>query len=283
MRALTIGLLLLNGALNPAFPATPPPVMLANVYAADADIDVTEYWVSEKYDGVRAWWDGRNLVTRAGNVIHAPAWFIAGWPDTPLDGELWIGRGQFEEVSGAVRDAVPDDASWRPVRYMVFDLPLHDGVFSERLTALHDLLHRVAIAQLQVVPQFKVASHAELEMALQMTVAAGGEGLMLHRGDSLYRAERNNDLLKFKTYEDAEARVIGHTPGKGKYAGSLGALVVERSDGLRFSIGSGFTDQQRSAPPPIGACVTFAYHGLTANRVPRFARFLRMRQDGCGS
>ena len=221
MRVLTIVFLLLNGALG-ARAAEPPPVLLANIYAADADIDVTEYWISEKYDGVRAWWDGRDLVTRGGNVIHAPGWFVAGWPDTPLDGELWIGRGQFEEVSGAVRDAVPDEASWRKVKYMVFDLPMHDGVFSERRAALNNVLHGLAIAWVQVVPHFKVASHAELETVLQTIVAGGGEGLMLHRGDSLYRAGRSDDLLKLKPYEDAEARVIGHTSGKGKYAGMLG-------------------------------------------------------------
>lgn len=256
----------------------PPPLMLADVYA-DADIDLADYWVSEKYDGVRAYWDGEKLLTRGGQRIHAPAWFIAGWSKLPLDGELWIGRGEFAAVSSTVRDQHPDEAAWRRIRFMIFDLPAHAGAFTERLNDLNVITRRLSMPWVQAVAQFRVPGRDALDRKLHEIVKAGGEGLMLHRGSSLYRAERNDDLLKLKPYQDAEARVIAYLPGKGKYLGMLGAVQVERPDGVQFHLGSGFTDEQRRHPPPLGSWVTYGYNGLTANGIPRFARFMRLRDD----
>jgi DNA ligase-1 len=257
---------------------TPPPLLLANAYE-DAEIDVSRYWVSEKYDGVRGYWDGKRLLTRSGNVIHAPEWFTHGWPDTPLDGELWAGRGQFEQVVATVRDRNSDDAAWRQIRFMVFDLPAHNGTFNERLAALRALLASTSSDWLRAVTHARIADESALNFQLAVIVQAGGEGLMLHREDSLYRPERSDDLLKLKPYQDAEAQVIAHLPGQGKFAGMLGALLVRNPDGTEFRIGTGFTDEQRRDPPPVGSWVTYGYQNLTARGVPRFARFLRMRAD----
>lgn len=250
--------------------------MLANDYD-DADVDVSRYWVSEKYDGVRAYWDGKHLVTRAGNTIHAPEWFTRDWPIEPLDGELWAGRGQFEQVTATVRDLEPDDEAWRHIRFMVFDLPARGETFSSRLEILRSLLAPTHIDWLSAVTQSRVADDAALHLQLETIAAAGGEGLMLHKEDSLYRAERNDDLLKLKPYHDAEARVIAHLPGQGKYLGMLGSLLVRAANGAEFRIGTGFTDEQRRHPPPIGSSITYSYHNLTARGIPRFARFLRVR------
>jgi DNA ligase-1 len=258
-----------------AYPA-PPPLALANDYE-DADIDLSRYWVSEKYDGVRAYWDGTQLLTRGGNIIHAPAWFTARWPTTPLDGELWAGRGRFETVTATVRDFEPNDEAWQNIRFMVFDLPTHPAPFDARLAMLERLIDCAAIEWLRAAPQARVSDAAQLDRRLQEITSAGGEGLMLHRADSLYRAERTDDLLKFKPYQDAEARVIAHLPGKGKYTDMLGALLVEDAHGMQFRIGTGFTDETRRHPPPIGSWVTYSYHNLTARGIPRFARFLRIR------
>jgi DNA ligase-1 len=257
-------------------PAAPPPLILANDYD-DVEVDVSRYWVSEKYDGVRAYWDGSHLVTRAGNRIHAPEWFTRGWPSEPLDGELWAGRGQFEQVTATVRDLEPDDDAWRNIRFMVFDLPAHGGTFSARLRELQSLLAPLRIDWLRQVIQSRVADDVALHLQLDSIAAAGGEGLMLHKEDSLYRAERSDDLLKLKPHQDAEAVVIAHLPGQGKYGGMLGALLVRTANGIEFRIGTGFTDEQRRHPPPIGSWVTYSYHNLTARGIPRFARFLRVR------
>lgn len=257
-------------------PAAPPPLLLANDYD-DANVDLSRYWVSEKYDGVRAYWDGERLITRAGNTIHAPEWFTHGWPRESLDGELWAGRGQFEQVMATVRDLDPDPTAWRHIRFMVFDLPGHGGPFSTRLTSLRSLLSSLQIDWLREVTQSRVADEAALQLHLETLAAAGAEGLMLHRDDSLYRAERSDDLLKLKRHQDAEAQIVAHLPGQGKYLGMLGALLVRGADGTHFRIGTGFTDAQRRSPPPLGSWITYSYQNLTARGIPRFARFLRVK------
>jgi DNA ligase-1 len=235
--------------------------------------------VSEKYDGVRGYWDGQTLRTRSGAVIGAPAWFTAHWPSTPMDGELWAGRGQFELASGTIRQQPPDDAAWRHIRYMVFDLPGHPGTFDQRIPALQQLIARIDSPWVLAVRQVKLTDEAALQRRLDEVVRAGGEGLVLHRGASIYRAGRSDDLLKFKPYEDAEAEVVAHLPGRGKYAGMMGALLVKLPDGTRFRIGTGFTDAQRRDPPPVGSVITFRYQGTTGGGKPRFARFMRVREE----
>ena len=163
---------------------------------------------------------------------------------------------------------------------MVFDLPGHPGAYTERNAALAGVIASIGQPWVRQVEQFKVADRNALQKLLARIVKEGGEGLMLHRGDSLYHAERNDDLLKLKPYEDAEARVIAHLPGKGHHAGQLGALEVETPQGLRFRLGSGFTDAQRRDPPPIGCWVTYRYTERHAKSgLPRFPHFLRVRED----
>lgn len=248
--------------------------LLAQV--ARADIDPKPYLISEKYDGVRGLWDGQTLRTRAGNVIAAPPWFTAGLPKQALDGELWIARGQFEKLSGVVRKAAPVDEAWRQVKYMVFELPNAPGTFAQRHQQIQRIVAQANNAQLVAVEQFRLADNAALKRKLDEVVRAGGEGLMLHRADAPYVTGRSDALLKLKLHQDAEAKVIGHVAGKGKYAGKLGALQMETPDGKRFQIGTGFTDAVRASPPPIGAQVTYTYRGLTKNGIPRFASYLRV-------
>ena len=254
-----------------------PRLMLATSYRSG--LQVSDYWISEKLDGVRGRWDGQRLVTRSGQPVLAPAWFTARWPKVAMDGELWIGRGRFDEVSGIVRAGPSNESGWRRVRFMVFDLPDHGGTFETRVARMHNLLPAAKVPWLQAVPQFRLRSTVELDARLKALVSAGAEGLMLHRADALYRTGRNDDLLKYKAYQDAEARVVAHAPGKGKYAGMLGALVVRSADGRQFRLGSGFTDLQRAQPPPVGSLVTYRYNGLTSKGLPRFARFQRIRTD----
>ena len=270
------------GPLTWAGTSSASPLMLANVYRPG--VPLADYWVSEKYDGVRGYWNGQQLLTRGGERVNAPAWFTAGWPATPLDGELWAGRGQFSHAVATVRQQTPNDAAWRSMRFMVFDLPAQGGPFTDRIPVLNRLLSKLAVPWVQPVAQSRVANAQALQALLTQTVALGGEGLMLHRGASLYRAQRNDDLLKVKTHEDAEARVIAHIPGKGKYAGMLGALLVQMPDergqpGRRFKLGTGFSDAQRQNPPAVGSWVTYRFRGLTDSGLPRFASFMRVRED----
>lgn len=253
-----------------------PSLMPADVYRPG--MSLADYWVSEKYDGVRGYWDGKQLWTRGGERVVAPAWFTTPLPKQPLDGELWAGRGRFSHAVSTVRSQTPNDAAWHEMRFMVFDLPAQAGDFSARLAALRKLLPITDAPWAVAVPQERATTHEDLQALLDKTVKMGGEGLMLHRGSSNYRGERNNDLLKVKPYDDAEARVIEHVPGKGKHSARVGALVVETADGKRFKLGTGLTDAERENPPAIGSWVTYRYNGTTAKGLPRFARFMRVRE-----
>ncbi len=256
---------------------TAPRALLANV--AKLNIDPTPYLISEKYDGVRALWDGKALRSRAGNVIATPAQFIAKLPSRPLDGELWIARGRLEKLSGIVRRAAPQDDEWRQIKYMVFEAPEARGTFAERYEEIKRIVDLAGFPQLVAVEQFRLADNAALRRKFEEIVRAGGEGLMLHRADAPYITGRSDALLKLKPLEDAEATVLGYVPGKGKYKGMVGALQVETADGKRFQIGTGLTDAVRADPPAIGTVITFTYRGLTKNGLPRFASYLRIRED----
>lgn len=257
-----------------------PDLLLAKVYGWDQGQDPTRYWVSEKYDGVRAVWDGEQLRFRSGRAVAAPAWFKAGLPKKiALDGELWLGRGTFARLVGIVRKEVPVDAEWRQVRYMVFELPGAEGTFSERITCIRQLVKQASLPWLQAVPQFRVADPAALQRRLAEVVAGGGEGLMLHRAAALYHGGRSADLLKLKLWLDDEALVVGYRPGSGKNQGVMGAMEVKRADGLHFVIGTGFSAADRREPPPIGTLITYRYTGLTRGGLPRFPAFLRVRQE----
>lgn len=281
-----LSLLILLGSVV-SIAADKPQLMLATVHSTDSSIELNHYWVSEKYDGVRAYWDGKKLISRQGNEYHAPLWFIKRFPNIPLDGELWLSRGQFDRLSGIVRRHEPIDSEWLQVRYMVFDLPKHSGDFNQRLIALRSLssLHDSLPKHLVIAPQWQVNSEEELLQQLTSFVKNKAEGLMLHDGRSMYSAKRSDDLLKLKPSFDMEAIVMGYEAGKGKYTGMMGALWVEvlLSDEygeLRkrsFKIGSGFSDADRENPPAIGSEITFQYSGLTSKGTPRFARYWRGR------
>ena len=253
-----------------------PPLLLAQPY--DERIDPALCLISEKYDGVRAVWDGRTLRHRSGRPVSAPAWFTARLPNVALDGELWFGRGRFEALSAAVRRQVPDAAEWHALRYMVFELPGAPGIFAERARAIERVAGEVGWAQLQAVAQTRIADRAALRRRLDEVVAQGGEGLVLHVAAADYATGRSDVLTKLKPYLDAEATVVGYRRGRGKYDGGAGALEVETAEGRRFFIGSGLPDALRRDPPARGSVVTYRYHDRTGTGLPRFASFLRMHE-----
>lgn len=256
-------------------PGSVPPLALAKNYQSSADIG--SYWVSEKMDGARAYWDGKQLLSRGGNAYQAPLWFTQGLPEQPLDGELWLGRNSFQSLMRIVRDQVPDESAWRRVRYGVFDLPSGEGGFSQRQQSLQTLMSSVQNSQVFVVEQQRVQSNTQLQQMLAEMVGAGAEGLMLQNEHMSYRVGRHSGVLKLKPYVDDEAVVIGFLPGKGKYHGMLGALLVEDALGRRFRLGSGLSDAERRLPPVAGTRVSYRYQGRTDKGLPRFARFLRVR------
>ena len=260
-----------------AHAAEPPALLLAETYRGG--VDVARYLVSEKFDGVRAYWDGARLLSRGGSEIRAPRWFVEALPPRKLDGELWLGRGRFESLSGLVRREAPDDDAWREVRYLIFELPEAEGGFGQRAARIREIVAAAGVPWLQAVEHFRVADQRVLTRRLAAVVKAGGEGLMLHHAAAPYETGRSQALLKLKQWLDAEATVIAHLPGRGDYAGMLGSLRVRTPDGREFAIGTGFSDAQRRDPPPLGATVTYRYRELTAKGLPRHASFWRVREE----
>lgn len=252
-----------------------PPVLLAHSFE-DSDVDPTGWWVSEKLDGVRAYWDGRRFLSRQGNVFAAPDWFRAGLPDHPLDGELWIARGHFQATMSVVRRLDWGEGA-KNVKYLVWDLPHLKSPFEERQEALEAACFASQSKVLKTVQQDRCKGKAHLKQELDRLVALGAEGLMIRKPGSLYEASRSHTLLKVKPFKDAEAVVIGHEPGKGKHKGRLGGLVVRLPSGKTFNVGTGFTDDDRRSPPAVGKTVTYRYTELTNDGIPKCASYVCTR------
>lgn len=239
-------------------------------------MDIAGWLVSEKLDGVRAFWDGKRLLSRQGNPFAAPNGFVAHFPPFELDGELWIGRGQFEAVAAITARQQPSEG-WRRISYRIFEVPHAPGGLLERLARLRAYLEDHPGSPIRIIPQTPIVDGADLQARLAQVEAAGGEGLVLRAPDTPYETGRSDHALKVKSFDDMEGEVIGYRPGKGKYDGLVGALELRLPGGRVFYVGSGLSDRLRAHPPPLGSQVTFKYYGLTERGIPRFASFMRIR------
>jgi DNA ligase-1 len=255
---------------------TAPPVLLAHKW--EIEHDPTGWWMSEKLDGVRAYWDGEVFLSRLGNRFFAPDWFVEDLPADTLDGELWVGRKMFSKTMSIVRSGAAG-IEWKNVSYVVFDAPNAKGGFEDRIAHAEKVLKKSGAPHARPLEHVSCTGFDHLREELARVEALGGEGLMLRRPKSKYEIGRSQSLLKVKTFHDSEARVIGHAPGTGKHKGRLGALVCELPTGVTFNVGTGFSDAERQAPPKIGAVITFRYQELTDDGVPRFPSWVGERID----
>lgn len=255
---------------------TEPPILLAESW--DNSLDLSGWWMSEKLDGVRAYWDGQQFLSRQGNLYHAPDWFVAGLPNVPLDGELWIDRKAFQRTVSVVRRQDKSD-HWKSVRYIVFDAPAAATSFEDRIDFLKDGIRGWKNTFVTIHEHMLCRDVTHLREELKRIESLGGEGLMLRQPGSKYASGRSSTLLKVKTFYDAEAEVIGHEPGKGRHQGRLGALTVRLSNGKTFSVGTGFSDKQRGQPPAVGSLITFRYQELSDAGIPRFPSYVGVRSD----
>jgi DNA ligase-1 len=254
------------------------PVLLAHKF--ENDIDPTGWWWSEKLDGVRAYWDGEKFITRQGNVYHAPDWFTAMLPDHPLDGELWMGRGMFQQTISVVK-RLDGGLQWEKIRYMVYDAPHLDLPFEQRMDFLkknvHALTKGVGGTWAELLAHKQVTSKEHLVSLLASYIDEGAEGIMIRKPGSLYEIGRSYTLLKVKQIDDAEAEVIGYNPGKGRHKGVVGSLQMRTPEGIEFDLGTGLDDAERRNPPAIGSTVTYTYIGKTDDGKPKCAAFVAVR------
>jgi DNA ligase-1 len=253
-----------------------PPILLAESW--DTATDLSDWWMSEKLDGVRAYWDGKQFLSRQGNIYYAPDWFIEGLPTVPLDGELWIDRKKFQRTVSIVRRQDKSDL-WKEVRFLIFDAPAATGGFEDRIAFLKDALAKGASKFATQHAHERCKNLDALRTELKRIEALGGEGLMLRQPGSKYVAGRSFTLLKVKTFHDAEATVTGHQAGAGRHKGRMGALLVRLANGTDFAIGTGFSDRERENPPAVGTTVSFRYQELSDAGVPRFPSWVGIRHD----
>lgn len=242
---------------------TAPPVLLAHEW--DDEQDVIGWYCSNKLDGVRAWWNGSEFISRLGNTFNAPQWFKDAMPQgIILDGELFVGNGQFRKTISTVSKLIPNDSEWKNLQYMVFDLPTHGGIFEERMEDLRKILpvEGRETRYVDMVEHYPISGEdlgQAVEDQLSLAEKYGYEGIMLRQPGSFYVEGRSNTLLKLKRYYDEEATVIEHIPGRGKHKGRMGAIRIQLDDGTIFKLGTGFTDKDRENPPKIGSRITFHY------------------------
>ncbi|EFX90698.1 ATP-dependent DNA ligase domain protein [Actinobacillus ureae ATCC 25976] len=253
--------------------AKSPELMLLGQYH-DQDIDG---WVmSEKLDGVRGYWNGKQLISRQGNPLAPPDYFIKDFPSFAIDGELFSERGKFEEISSITRASEPK--GWYKLKLYVFDVPNADGNLLERLTKLKNYLSQHPTPYIQIIEQIPIQNKAHLMQFYQQVLAQHGEGIVVRNPNTAYIKGRSAQILKLKPVLDEECTVIAHHNGKGKYRNKLGSITCENQRG-HFRIGSGFKDKDRENPPPIGSLITYKYRGITEKGKPRFATFFRQRMD----
>jgi DNA ligase-1 len=239
----------------------------------DGVSEVRGWFLSEKLDGVRCYWDGKGFSSRLGNPFFAPPWFTAGLPAVPLDGELWLARKAFQRTVSIVRRQEESDL-WKEIRYLVFDAPARHEDFEKRLQFVETALQAQCPLFASAHPHQPCRGIDHLKQELARIEALGGEGLMLRQPGSRYTRGRSETLLKVKSFRDAEARVVGHEPGRGRHKGRLGALLVQMADGTRFAVGTGFSDAERQNPPPVGSVIRFRYQELSDGGVPRFPSYV---------
>jgi DNA ligase-1 len=253
------------------------PVLLAHVW--DGELDPTGWWMSEKLDGVRAYWDGKQFLSRKNNIFYAPDWFTDGLPRHPLDGELWIARKQFDRTSGLVRRQDKPD-TWKEVRYLVFDAPDARGPFEDRMKFLTDVSGKWK-AKFAALHEHVVCNGIDhLVTELDRVTALGGEGVMLRKPGSTYERTRSTTLLKVKKFLDAEAVVIGYEAGLGRHKGRVGALMARFGNGKEFKVGTGLKDRERENPPAVGSIINVKYQELTKDGIPRFPVYVGLRPEG---
>ncbi len=249
--------------------------MLAGNWSSSVNID--GWWLSEKLDGVRGCWDGKEMLSKSGRRINVPAWFLRNFPPFALDGELWTGRGDFSNIISIVSKDTPGP-EWHKIKYYIFDVPHKEDVFEKRMKKAEEWFRDNPSLYAAILEQKICGNNTHLAEELKKVEKLNGEGIMLRRPGSLYSTGRSRDILKVKTFHDAEAVVVSHIKGNGRNSMRMGSMRVRLPDGKEFLIGTGFTDQERDNPPPIGSLITFKYKEINKSGIPRFASFLRIRE-----
>ncbi|MAD41211.1 MAG: DNA ligase [Arcobacter sp.] len=242
-----------------------------------------ENWLmSEKLDGIRAYWNGKQLLSKNGNIIYAPKWFIKNFPSFKLDGELWTKRNDFENIQSIVLDKNPSK-HWHKITYNIFEVPEEKGTFLKRLEKIKKWQRINKNKYIKIIEQIKCQNNMHLEKYLQKVINLKAEGVMIKNPTLEYFVGRSTNILKVKKFLDAEAEVIGinyheKTEDTKNTKAKFKSLVLKLENNIVFNLGNGFSKEERINHPKIGDIVTFKYYNLTRFGKPKFASFIRIRK-----
>lgn len=279
-------------------------VMLSqNIKSVKPEILKDDWYISEKYDGIRAIWNGTKLLTRAKREFSfVPEWFKALLPTFPIEGEILVPGKPFSYFSGVtVRKS--DDPRWNEVVFRVFDTPISDKIFEERKSIVEKYIDElnspfIVCADFQLIPKIE-KNIQQIHDKFNKLVKEGKEGLMMIRKDNMYQAKRVKTILKYKKEHEGECTVIEYLVGTGKYTGILGKIRCKLSNGKEFNMGTGFVDAQRKCytfnddgtfkklvqpegdpVPVIGNLVTYScMEVIEKTGLPRLPVFKTIRND----
>lgn len=244
--------------------------------------NIESYAISEKFDGVRGIWDGKEMFSKNGKKLAIPPCFAEKLAILELkdgefvEGELWTDYGKFAEVSSLARRKNPTCTEFESVKYLIFNAQLNESSdFLANLSKIQSILESHKTPQIRTITQHKFSSSKELQNFFDAVVAKGGEGVILRDSHTAF---------KLKAQHDAECKIIDYTRGKGRLSGKVGAIVCESladknagiKNGIIFRIGSGLSDEMRTNPPKIGTIITYKFSGVSKNSVPLHTRFWRV-------
>lgn len=255
---------------------TAPSLILLKSYQKQTNADVKNWLMSEKLDGVRAYWDGQALYSRSGKRFVAPDWFIEDFPHFELDGELWTKRSDFEHIVSIVNQQSVHEG-WKAIHYNIFEVPNAPGDFPQRLDKIKQFLKKHPTSFVKLIPQQICKGKTHLQSFLQEIEQLGGEGVVIRNPEAHYHTGRSASALKVKRFQDAECKVTGYKAGKGKFSGLTGALYCQMDNKRIIRIGSGLSNNERENPPAIGSIISYKYNGFTSKGSPRFPVYLRIR------
>lgn len=236
---------------------------------------INDWYMSEKLDGIRAYWDGKQLLSKNGNILHAPIWFTKNLPKFELDGELWTKRNDFESIQNIVLDKKPSK-DWKKITYNIFEVPNTKGNFLKRLERIKTWQKINNNQYLKIITQIQCRDKTHLDAYLNTLISKKAEGIIIKDGSLEYFKGRSRSILKVKKFFDGEAEVIGINY---KSNDKFKSLILKMKNNIVFNLGNGFTKEEKQRHPKIGDIITFKYYSLTKYGKPKFASFLRIRKS----
>jgi DNA ligase-1 len=259
------------------------------------------WYMSEKFDGQRALWDGEKFVTRGSAngyprvYPYVPDWFITLMPPgIALDGEFYTKRSAFQEI-GFLKSKLSGkhtkeelDKKWIMLKYQVFDLPTNEP-FEKRMESLEKIVHsrckewdKIKLPSyltkgecpLLFTKQYLIKNENQIDTFYNELVSNEAEGIMIRAPKIPYIPKRTRFMLKLKPEEDDECVIVGYKPGEGKYKNMLGSFLCEKGN-KQFYVG-GMTDEIRKnylQTHPVGTKITYKFTFLTDDNLPRHPRY----------